>query len=286
MLGVVLLSPDGLVIRLVDLDAATVLFLRGACSALGFIVLIRITSGALSLDDLRSRRGLAIACLAAIGNISFVLSVRGAGAAPALAIIAAGPMFAAVLSRVVLREMAPLRTWVAAGVVFVSVGVIVLTQPSGAQFGGAVAGLVGALGVATLLVVVRHARGISVMSCQAGGAIGFALAALPFATFAGAQATDLALTIAFFTCVLPLALTLILRGPRFLSAPEVSLITLLETILGPAWVWIALGERPPLVTALAGTAIIATLLVHGLLSRRAAAATMPAGAAQASPANP
>lgn len=44
--------------------------------------------------------------------------------------------------------------------------------------------------------------------------------------------------------VLPLAFGLLAIAPRFAPAPEVGLITLLETVLGPFWVWLALGEEP------------------------------------------
>jgi drug/metabolite transporter (DMT)-like permease len=287
VLGVVLLSPDGLVIRTLDLDAETVLFLRGACTALGFLALIGITTGGVDLASLRTRQGLAIAGLATVGNVSFVLSIRGAGAAVALAIIAAGPMFAAILSRLLIGEIAPRRTSIAAVVVLAGVAVIVLTQPRGEQLGGAIAALCGSLAVATLLVIVRQAHGINVLACQAGGAILLALVALPLAHLGAASGPDIGLAIAFFGIFLPVALALILSGPRYLSAPEVSLLTLIETVLGPVWVWLALGERPPVQTALAGAVIVVTLFIHGLLGRRAiAAGRVSRSRAQASAANP
>jgi drug/metabolite transporter (DMT)-like permease len=69
--------------------------------------------------------------------------------------------------------------------------------------------------------------------------------------------------------VLPVSLELIWRGPRYIAAPEVSLILLLEAILGPAWIWLALGEAPTLQAVLVGVVILGTLGVHSVLSRRA-----------------
>ena len=61
-----------------------------------------------------------------------------------------------------------------------------------------------------------------------------------------------------------------MRGPRYLSAPEVGLILLLETVLGPLWVWLALGEQPNSRVALAGVVIVATLALTSLVSLRSA----------------
>ena len=75
--------------------------------------------------------------------------------------------------------------------------------------------------------------------------------------------------------VLPVSFTLITLSPRYLQAPEVSLILLIETVLGPLWVWLALGEVPPTRTLMAGLLILGTLLIHTLLSLRAPLSPAP-----------
>ena len=62
---------------------------------------------------------------------------------------------------------------------------------------------------------------------------------------------------------------MITLGPRYLPAPEVSLILLVETILGPIWVWLAIGEVPLETTLFAGVLIVGTLFVHTLMSLKA-----------------
>lgn len=73
-----------------------------------------------------------------------------------------------------------------------------------------------------------------------------------------------------FGISLPVSLSLITRGPRYLAAPEVGLVLLLETVLGPLWVWLALGEQPTSRVALAGVVILATLALTSLASLRGA----------------
>jgi drug/metabolite transporter (DMT)-like permease len=57
---------------------------------------------------------------------------------------------------------------------------------------------------------------------------------------------------------------MVMRGPRYLLAAEVSLLLLLETVLGPVWVWVALGEAPSVRDALTAAVIVVALAVSAL----------------------
>ena len=62
--------------------------------------------------------------------------------------------------------------------------------------------------------------------------------------------------------VIPVAFTLISQGPRYLPAAEASLLMLLETVLGPLWVWLALGERASALSLTGGAVVLVTLAVY------------------------
>jgi drug/metabolite transporter (DMT)-like permease len=66
--------------------------------------------------------------------------------------------------------------------------------------------------------------------------------------------------------MLPLSFGLMFIGPRYIPAPEVSLVLLLEAVLGPLWVWLALGEDPGVRTLFGGAIVLATLVVHSTIS--------------------
>jgi drug/metabolite transporter (DMT)-like permease len=55
---------------------------------------------------------------------------------------------------------------------------------------------------------------------------------------------------------------------RYLAAGEVGLLTLLETILGPIWVWLGLGERPTDLALIGGMIVIGALLINEWLGFR------------------
>jgi drug/metabolite transporter (DMT)-like permease len=268
--GVLLLSPDSLFIRLMTMDQWTLLFFRGACALVGFLVLLRL-GGHRAMQRATwaiGRSGLAVSCLIVVGNVLFVISIRHTNAALALVILASAPMFTAVISRVFTSEPVPRRTWIAAGIVLGGIGAIFLTKPQGGEVGGALAALGASLSVATLLVVVRASGNVSMLPSQAVGALLTAAVMIPFCDPGSVSGTDLLIALPYGLLILPLALALIIRGPRYLLAPEVSLLTLIETVVGPAWIWFALGDPPTLQAALAGALIVGTLATHAVLAQR------------------
>ena len=71
--------------------------------------------------------------------------------------------------------------------------------------------------------------------------------------------------------MIPLAFWCLATGPRFLSAPEVGMFYLLETVLAPIWVWIIFTERPSNQTLVGGSILTAALLAHSLWQMRSKA---------------
>ncbi len=120
------------------------------------------------------------------------------------------------------------------------------------------------------LVVIRSGKAVNMIPANLLGNLMVPIVALA----AGAQPAnvatdDILLLLLLGGIVLPVSFTLITLGPRYLPAPEISLILLIETIFGPIWVWLALEEVPHSSTFIAGLLIVATLVVHTLLSLRA-----------------
>lgn len=62
--------------------------------------------------------------------------------------------------------------------------------------------------------------------------------------------------------VLPISFVLLTIGPSLISAPEVSLIMLLEAVVGPIWVWLGGFEAPPIATVIGGGILIFALFIH------------------------
>ena len=91
-----------------------------------------------------------------------------------------------------------------------------------------------------------------------------ALVAFPFAEFSSVGNPQWIFLLLGAGVVLPLALALTTLGPRYLPAPEVAMLTLLETVVGPLWVWYVIGEEPGVRTFIGGSVIVFALFLHAL----------------------
>ena len=279
--GVLILTPDALLLKLIAAEPWTILVWRG----LGFLLVIgtisAIRHGASVFRVIRATGtiGLAITGLHAAGQLLFVFSIHNTTAANTLVIIAAAPLAAALLARLILGERTAPRTLIAGGVALAAVG---LTVQGGLQVGG-FWGDLAALGVmlvlALVFVLLRKARGRDMLPALAFGGLitaGIALAMAPTVSVTGADRLYLPLLVLL---VVPLSFVLISTGPRYLPAPEVGLLMLLETILGPLWVWLVLLEAPAVASLVGGAIIILTLAINawlGLKEQRRRRATVVA----------
>jgi drug/metabolite transporter (DMT)-like permease len=268
--GVVVLSPDSLLIRLMTVDEGTLLLLRGAFSFVGYVVLQQLLAGGVVRRDTwrLTRPELAVGFLLGITNVFFVTSILRANAALALVIIASAPAFTAVLSRLFTREVVAARTWIASWVVLAGVAAIFATEPRGGELIGALAAL-GTSVILAVTLVVRRSQPVRMLPALTLGALITAVVGAPFLNLGSIDGSDIAISVALGFIVLPISLELIWRGPRYISAPEVSLILLLEAILGPALIWLALGDPPTIQAVLAGVLILGTLATHAVLAQRA-----------------
>ena len=215
--------------------------------------------------------GLLAGALLAATFFLFILSLTRNTAANTFVLMSTGPFFAAFFGWLFLRERMPPRTWVAIGAALAGA---TLMFADGLDAGYTL-GNVLALGVASVfalnLVVLRrmHASVDMVPAVMIAGLISIA-AALPFALPLEASARDIAVLAPMGVLQVGLGCLLMTRATRVLSAGEVGLFSLIETILAPLWVWIAFGEQPGAL-ALAGAAIVlGALLVNEWIGLRSA----------------
>ena len=267
-IGVLVLSPDSLLVRLIETDQWTLLFWRGALSALSLALLTLLLSGRGALAAFRAigMAGLYAAVLFTGSTLFFISSLSHTRVANTLVIISAAPLVAAVLSRLFLGEAVAQRTWVAISIGLSAIILIVSNSVGQGAFVGDLCALGTAICLASTFVIVRRARAVSMIPAMAISGLLVAVAVAPWAMPAAINRDDIGLLLLLCVVLLPISIALITLGPRYLPAPEVSLIMLLETALGPLWVWLALGEEPTWQALVGGGVLIATLVVHSLLT--------------------
>lgn len=264
-IAVLILSPDALLVRMIQTDIWTLLFWRCLLTAttMSLFLLVHYRSRFLHSFYATGRTGLLSALIIVIGSLLFVNALKQTTAANALIILAATPIVSSTCSWLFLREAIPLRTKVA---IFTCFGGILLIF-SGSLEQGLLLGDLMALGATIMwgsnIVVIRSGKEVNMIPANILGNLGVVLVV----TFLGAQPLNVtgeeaSLLLLLGGIILPVSFALITLSPRYLQAPEVSLILLIEPVLGPIWVWLALGEIPHLKTLMAGALILGTLLIH------------------------
>ncbi|KZB65075.1 DMT family transporter [Thalassospira sp. MCCC 1A02491] len=272
LIGVLVICPDALLIRLIEVDDMTASFWRLALLSVATLMLALWKGqrrGEGVLQSVTPGRTEIPAALFYCGTtIFFILSVRNTDAANTLVIIAATPLIAGVMGVFIFKRGQPMRTWVASFVVLAALGMIV-----GAGFGGKNAlGDLLALGTATCMAgffnVIGAKPEINEIKAMLLGAVLGAVILLPTAepfTVTGMDWLWLAM-LGFW--VLPVSFLFISAGARKIPAAEVGLIMLNEAIFGSFLVWLFIGEVPSNTTLICGSVVIVTLVLHSYLGIR------------------
>ena len=269
VVGVIILSPDSLILRLVQADHWTLMFWRGLISGVVFLGLVfwHHPRDFFNSFQKMGKAGRYVCLFYALNAMCFVTAISYTSVANALLIMSSGPLFAAIFTALFLHEQVPMRTWLASIFGFGGIAIIF----SGSFGEGRLLGDICALGSAVLLAatfVVLRKRNDFVEHSM--GLAGLLVAALvwPFAEPSSIRFEDIWLLLCLGLIVIPASFFLLMRAPAYIPAAEVSLIMLLEAILGPLLVWLAVAEAPSQLTFLGGALLLTTLLIHSALSFR------------------
>ena len=266
-IAVFFITPDSLFIRLSSIETWGMLFYRGA---IPFIVvltglIIFYKKNFFNILFSMGIHGIFYALIFAITNITFIVSIQNTNVANTLVMIAMAPMLSAVLGGIFLKELPDKKTWTAILITFGAAVYIFYDSIQLGNFIGDLFGLITALGLAIGAVIVRSAKDKDLVPAAVIGKLLVAIFAVSFVkSFA---LVELDLIIVPLMCVMCVALPFVLVtiAPRFISAAEVNLFFLLETIIGPIWVWLFINEQPTLETIQGGSIIILTIAIHSFL---------------------
>ena len=266
-IAVFFITPDSLFIRLSTIETWGMLFYRGAIPFIvvltGLLIFYKKNFFKVLLS--MGMHGVFYALIFAITNITFIVSIQNTNVANTLVMIAMAPMLSAILGGIFLKELPDKKTWTAILITFGAAVYIFYDSIQLGNFIGDLFGLITALGLAIGAVIVRSAKNKDLVPAAVIGKLLVAIFAVSFVkSFA---LVELDLIIVPLMCVMCVALPFVLVtiAPRFISAAEVNLFFLLETIIGPIWVWLFINEQPTLETIQGGSIIILTIAIHSFL---------------------
>lgn len=256
-------SSAGVLQRGLAVDTSTQVAGRAFFAMLALLAYIVVIERGRPLQGFRAigRDGLAIAVLLAISSGCFIVALNHTTVANVLVLQALSPLIAAALGTIMLHEPVSRRTM--AAIAFAVAGVAVMVgAPGHANALGESLAFLMSLSFAVAIVLTRRSRRVSMApaSClsQALLLVSFA----PFSQPAQVGGHDLLLLFLLGFGQIGLAFIFLTIGARLIPASEVALISLLEVVLGPVWVWAARSERPSTATLVGGAIVLLGVLLQ------------------------
>jgi len=268
--AVLFITPDSLFIRLSSIDTWGLVFYRGIIPffVVFFVMLIIYRLKFFKLLSTSGIHGFIYIITFSITNIAFVVSIQNTNVANTLVMVATAPMISAILGSIFLKEPPDKKTLISILITFFAVIYIFFDSLRVGNFFGDILGFITAIGLAVGAVTIRSAKTKNLVPAAVVGKLLVAI----FASFFIQSYTlvDRDLLIVPIMCILCVAIPFVLVtiAPRFIPAAEVNLFFLLETIIGPIWVWLIIKEQPTIETLQGGVIIIITLAIHSFLKLR------------------
>ena len=262
-IGVLILSPDSLLIRLVDLDDFSLIFYRSALPIVTILIFLIYTYKESFLKSfyLIGIPGIIYAIIYAITHICFVYSIQNTAVANTLVLIASAPIFAALFSVFILKEIPSLFTWIVILIAMLAMIIIGVGSFTTTGLYGDLMALVVAIGMGFSMVLVRLFKNKDLVPACLLGCLISALYALPFGINFDLNNNQFILILIMCLILLPIPFMIMTISPKFAPAHEVALIFLLESVLGTTWVWFIIQEVPPLNTIIGGILLLGSVTI-------------------------
>lgn len=208
-----------------------------------------------------------------------IVSLKETTIANAVFLLATAPLFAALLGRIILKEPVRIATWITILVGGAGVAIMVADGISAGQMIGNLAAVICALAFACFTIALRwETTGSSLPAVFYGGL--FASVAAGVATIVSGQPVilspmDMGISLSLGFFIVSGGLIVYTLGSRAIPAAELALMSLIEVVLSPIWVWLVIGEKPTTLTLVGGGILLAALAgnaLSGLIEQRRAKA--------------
>ena len=270
LVGVLFITPDSLSIRLVGINSWNLMFYRGLIPFVCLFALLVIIykKNFIKICFAIGYAGVLNAILVALGNITFVASLENTNVANTLIMISLAPFMAAIFSSIFLKEYPNIRTWVTMLLCFSFVIYIFYDSYESQKLLGDLLGLTTAIIIGASSVVIRYGKLTNFLPSLMLGKIFTMVITIFFVSSLSIQSSDIVLILVMGIFFVFVPISLITLAPRYIAAHEVQLFFVLETALGPIWVWYFINERPSDKTMLGGIAIIFIIFIYTILESR------------------
>lgn len=278
-LAAIFWSTGGVIVRSLDTaDVWTTVFWRSIFATAFLVAFIAVRDRRQAVQVFRSmgRPGLIVGVSFATASISFVIALNLTSVANTLVILSTSPFLAALLGRISLGERVRGRSWLAMAVALSGVAIMVTDSFGGGTLAGDLVASLIAVCLAVATVTIRKHRHVRMTPAACLGAFLAGTVAAPLAQPLAVTGSDFGLLVFFGAIQFGTGLALFTTGARLAPAAKVALLSVLEPILGPIWVWVILGEDPGTTALIGGGVVLSSLAVYMAMDMRKARPIPPA----------
>jgi drug/metabolite transporter (DMT)-like permease len=274
VIGGLFLSSSGILLRNIeDASGWQILFYRGIAFSLTLflLLLIRYRSRIGSAFRAIGKPGLWAALVLGLGSICYIFAILLTTVANAVFIIGAAPLATAFVGWLVLGERTSRFGVVAMLVSLSGIGLMFADGLIEGRWAGNIAALGVVASFVVFLLIIRSKRGVDMLPATClSGIVMAAVAGLFIDSFVISR-HDMVIAILMGCLQFGVGFWCFTVASRYIMASEVALFSLTESILGPLWVWIGIGEEPSLLTLLGSAVVLVSVVaycVNGIRTER------------------
>ena len=267
--GVLILTPEGILVKLANSDSFTILFWRGLFLTLSILIILLISYRSSAMNQIKSigKEGLLVGCLTGFGGSTFILAIHYTTLAKTLVIISASPIMVALVSFILLGEKPRLLTWIAMLIVFSGIYIVMSGDTSGLNLKGSLFALASVTSGGFSFTLLRKYKEVNMVPAMAINGLFITFVGLFFAD--SLSLSSQAMTYIVISSVLvAISFSLITIAPRYIPAPEVAIFFPMGTVIGTVLAWLILKEELSNNAVFGGVVVILTLFIHSIYSAR------------------
>jgi len=274
IIGGFFLSTSGILLRNIETASGwQILFYRGLAFSLTLFLLLlfRYRAGIGAAFKAIGKPGLWAALVLGLGSICYIFAILLTTVANAVFIIGAAPLATAFVAWLVLGERTSRFGVIAMLVSLVGIGLMFADGLLEGRWAGNVAALGVVASFVVFLLIIRGKRSIDMLPATCLSGIVMAAVAAVFIESFVISNHDLAIAIIMGCLQFGIGFWCFTVASRYIMASEVALFSLTESILGPIWVWIGIGEEPSRLTLMGSAVVLVSVVaycVNGIRSER------------------
>ena len=271
LIGVLILTPDTMVMRFSNLDRWPLMGWRGVLMGISLLIIWRLflfSYAEKKWSTIFTWQGLIVIIAFSINSITFTLGIQETSVMVVLTALATMPLFAAILSSFMMNEAQGRTGWLTIFAAMLGVAVVVsdgnnaVGQPEGSTVLGAIYGCITAFGLALAFTMARKYRDLEVVPAAAFGALISGIIGFYFSADDSIFKAPIWTLFSMGIVILPISFAFLSIAPRYTTSAIVSLVMLLEMVIGPFWVWFGIGERPSMIMIFGAFLVIAVISFH------------------------